>query len=507
MLPAPRASLSSNSAEFENFPLVKPTGFREYDARWWFGIAGNDKAPELNLLGVQALGLGLGTLVREMGVQPRIVVGHDFRAYSLSIKQALTLGLLEAGMHVIDIGLALSPTAYYAQFALDCPCVAMVTASHNENGWTGVKMGANRPLTFGPEEMGQLKDIVLGGKFKPHAGGELVRVDDFRERYIAEVAGKVKLSRPIKVIAACGNGTAGAFAPEALKRMGAEVIPLHTELNWNFPNYNANPEDAEMLHDMQKALKQHGADIALGFDGDGDRCGVVDDEGEEIFADKIGLILARDLSAHHKNATFVVDVKSTGLYAIDPVLQANGAKVDYWKTGHSYIKRRTTELGALAGFEKSGHFFFRPPLGNGYDDGIVAASMVLAMLDRNPGKKLSDLRKALPKSYTSLTMSPHCDDETKYKIVDQVVTQYQELAKGGGKILGRAIRDVNTVNGARVTLEDGAWVLVRASSNKPELVVVVESMSSDADMKALFRDEVKPRLAKFAEVGAYNQEI
>jgi phosphomannomutase/phosphoglucomutase len=507
MLPAPRASLNSNTAEFENFPLVKPTGFREYDARWWFGIAGNDKAPELNLLGVQALGLGLGTLVREMGVAPRIVVGHDFRAYSLSIKQALTLGLLEAGMHVIDIGLALSPTAYYAQFALDCPCVAMVTASHNENGWTGVKMGANRPLTFGPEEMGKLKDIVLGGKFKPHAGGELVRVDDFRERYIAEVAGKVKLSRPIKVIAACGNGTAGAFAPEALKRMGAEVIPLHTELNWNFPNYNANPEDAEMLHDMQKALKQHGADIALGFDGDGDRCGVVDDEGEEIFADKIGLILARDLSAHHKNATFVVDVKSTGLYAIDPVLKANGAKVDYWKTGHSYIKRRTTELGALAGFEKSGHFFFRPPLGNGYDDGIVAASMVLAMLDRNPGKKLSDLRKALPKSYTSLTMSPHCDDEKKYGIVDQVVAQYQDLAKSGGKILGRSIRDVNTVNGARVTLEDGAWVLVRASSNKPELVVVVESMSSDDDMRALFREEVKPRLAKFAEVGAYNQEI
>jgi phosphomannomutase/phosphoglucomutase len=507
MLPAPRASLNSNTAEFENFPLVKPTGFREYDARWWFGIAGNDKAPELNLLGVQALGLGLGTLVREMGVAPRIVVGHDFRAYSLSIKQALTLGLLEAGMHVIDIGLALSPTAYYAQFALDCPCVAMVTASHNENGWTGVKMGANRPLTFGPEEMGKLKDIVLGGKFKPHAGGELVRVDDFRERYIAEVAGKVKLSRPIKVIAACGNGTAGAFAPEALKRMGAEVIPLHTELNWNFPNYNANPEDAEMLHDMQKALKQHGADIALGFDGDGDRCGVVDDEGEEIFADKIGLILARDLSAHHKNATFVVDVKSTGLYAIDPVLKANGAKVDYWKTGHSYIKRRTTELGALAGFEKSGHFFFRPPLGNGYDDGIVAASMVLAMLDRNPGKKLSDLRKALPKSYTSLTMSPHCDDEEKYGIVDQVVAQYQDLAKSGGKILGRSIRDVNTVNGARVTLEDGAWVLVRASSNKPELVVVVESMSSDDDMRALFREEVKPRLAKFAEVGAYNQEI
>jgi phosphomannomutase/phosphoglucomutase len=507
MLPAPRASLKVNSAEFETWPLVKPTGFREYDARWWFGIAGNDKPPELNALGVQALGLGLGTLIHEMGVAPKIVTGHDFRFYSQSIKQALTLGLLQAGMEVHDIGLALSPTAYFAQFALDIPCVAMVTASHNENGWTGVKMGANKPLTFGPEEMGRLKDIVLDGKFKERDGGKYLRVEGLAERYIADVASRVKLKRPLKVIAACGNGTAGAFAPEALKRMGAEVIDLHTALDWSFPHYNANPEDAEMLHDMAHAVKAHGADLALGFDGDGDRCGVVDDEGEEIFADKVGLMLARDLSREHHGATFVVDVKSTGLFAIDPVLKENGVTVDYWKTGHSYIKRRTTELGALAGFEKSGHFFFRPPLGHGYDDGIVAASMVLAMLDRNPDKKLSDLKRALPKSYTSLTMSPHCDDEKKYNVIERVVSDYQKLAKDGGKILGRSIRDVNTVNGARVTLEDGAWVLVRASSNKPELVVVVESMTSDDDMRALFRDEVKPRLARFAEVGAYNQEI
>jgi len=507
MLPAPRADLAANTREFETVALVKPTGFREYDARWWFGAPGQVRAPELNLLGVQALGLGLGTLVREMGVAPRIVIGHDYRSYSLSIKQALTLGLLEAGMDVHDIGLALSPTAYFAQFALDCACVAMVTASHNENGWTGVKMGANAPLTFGPDEMGRLKDIVLSGRFAPRDGGKLTRVEDFRARYLDEVAGKSKLKRPIKVIAACGNGTAGAFAPEALRRMGAEVIELHCDLDWNFPNYNANPEDSEMLHDMAAAVKTHGADLALGFDGDGDRCGVVDDAGEEIFADKIGLMLARDLSQHHKNATFVVDVKSTGLYAIDPVLQANGAKVDYWKTGHSYIKRRTTELNALAGFEKSGHFFFREPIGRGYDDGIVAASAILAMLDRNPGKKLSDMRKALPQSFTSLTMSPHCDDEKKYAIVDEIVADYQKLAADGGTILGRAIRDVNIVNGARVTLEDGAWVLVRASSNKPELVVVVESMTSDADMRALFREEVKPRLARHPEIGAYNQEI
>jgi len=496
----PRADLLPNTLAFETEALVKATGFREYDARWLL-------EKEINLLGIQALGLGLGTAVQEMGVAPRIVVGHDFRSYSLSVKQALTLGLIAAGCEVLDIGLALSPMAYFAQFDLDAPCVAMVTASHNENGWTGVKMGAQRPLTFGPDEMGRLKGIVLGGQGIERPGGKLTRVDGVMDRYIEDVASKVKIARPLRVIAACGNGTAGAFAPRALAKMGVEVIPMDCDLDWTFPKYNPNPEDHEMLHEMAKAVRAHKADLALGFDGDGDRCGVVDDEGEEIFADKIGLMLARDLSALHKNATFVVDVKSTGLYATDEILKANGATTVYWKTGHSYIKRKTAELGALAGFEKSGHFFFNEPLGRGYDDGLVAAANILAMMDRNPGKSLSDLKKALPVAYTSLTMSPHAGDEVKYGVVEQVVKEYRDLAAQGGRILGRAIREVITVNGVRVALEDGSWVLVRASSNKPELVVVVESATSEDDMRALFHKEVKPRLAAHPEVGAYNQEI
>jgi len=500
MLPAPSADLSPNTFAYENQPLVKATGFREYDARWLFG-------PDINLLGVEALGLGLGTYIQELGHR-RIVVGHDFRAYSLSIKQALTLGLIAAGCEVLDIGLAVSPMAYFAQFELDAPCVAMVTASHNENGWTGVKMGAQKPLTFGPEEMGRLKEIVLAGAWREKAGGTLTHVPDVAERYIADVASRLRLRRPLTVVAACGNGTAGHFAPEALRRMGvAVVIEMDCELDWTFPKYNPNPEDSIMLHAMANAVRQFNADLALGFDGDGDRCGVVDDEGDEIFADKIGLMLARDLSAGHPNATFIVDVKSTGLFITDPVLKANGAKTVYWKTGHSYIKRKTAEIGALAGFEKSGHFFFNPPIGRGYDDGLVAAGAILAMLDRNPGRKLSDLKKALPIAFTSLTMSPHCSDETKYGVVDEVVREYRALAAAGGLIGGRKIAEVLTVNGVRVTLEDGSWVLVRASSNKPELVVVVESMASEDDMRALFHTEVKPRLAKYPGVGAYNQEI
>ncbi|MEI9964141.1 MAG: phosphomannomutase/phosphoglucomutase [Caulobacteraceae bacterium] len=500
MLPAPRADLSPNTLAYETTPLVKATGFREYDARWLFG-------PEINLLGVEALGLGLGSLFHEYG-KTRVVVGHDYRSYSLSIKQALSLGLVGAGCEVLDIGLATTPMAYFAQFDLESPCVAMVTASHNENGWTGVKMGANPPLTFGPEEIGRLKEIVLGGQWTERPGGSLTHVEGVAERYIADAASRAKITRPLKVVAACGNGTASAFAPEALRRMGVtNLIEQDCDLDFTFPNYNPNPEDQDMLHVMTDAVRREGADLCLGFDGDGDRCGVVDDLGREIFADKIGLMLARDLSGLHPGSTFVVDVKSTGLFLTDPVLKANGAKTIYWKTGHSYIKRKTAEVGALAGFEKSGHYFFNGPYGRGYDDGIVAAAAVLSLLERHPGKKLSQLHDELPVAYTSLTMSPHCADETKYAVVDQVVAEYEALAKAGASILGRRIADVLTVNGVRVTLEDGSWLLVRASSNKPEIVVVVESAVSEDDMRALFRDEVKPRLAKHAEVGAYNQEI
>ena len=499
MLPVPRADLTPNTFEYEVTPLVKATGFREYDARWLLG-------KEINLMGVQWLGMGIGTLVHEMGVRPDIVTGHDFRGYSASVKMALTSGMMAAGMRVRDIGLALSPMAYFAQFDLDVPCVAMVTASHNDNGWTGVKMGANRPLTFGPDEMTRLKEIVLNAKFNIRDGGSYQFIDDFPARYIADLANRPKLKRKLRVVAACGNGTAGAFAPKVLEAIGCEVIPLDCELDHTFPKYNPNPEDMKMLHAMRDAVINAGADVGFGFDGDGDRCGVVDNEGDEIFADKIGVMLARDISALHPGATFVVDVKSTGLFATDPVLQKNGVKADYWKTGHSYMKRRVNESGALVGFEKSGHFFFNKPFGRGYDDGLVSAIAICDMLDRNPDKSMSDLKNALPKTWSSPTMSPHCDDEKKYGIVDAVVKHFEKAKAEGGQVAGQPIRDLVTVNGVRVTVEDGTWGLVRASSNKPELVVVVESPASEARMHEMFK-AVDSVLRTHPEVGEYNQTI
>ncbi|MFZ8881354.1 MAG: phosphomannomutase/phosphoglucomutase [Paracoccaceae bacterium] len=495
----PFSTVSENTWSFLRDAMIAPTGFREYDARWKY-------PQEINLPGITALGLGIGTQMHRRGIKPVIAVGNDYRDYSLSIKNALIIGLMQAGIHVKDIGPALSPMAYFAQFHLDVPAVAMVTASHNPNGWTGVKMGFERPLTHGPEEMGELKDIVLNGKGKPASGGAYEFVDGVKDAYLDDLVRDFRMSRRLKIVCATGNGTAGAFAPELFERMGVEVVASHNTLDYTFPNYNPNPEAMEMLHDMAATVKESGADLALGFDGDGDRCGVVDNEGEEIFADKVGVILARSLSKKYPNATFVADVKSTGLFASDPALQKNGVKADYWKTGHSHMKRRVKEIGALAGFEKSGHYFLSEPVGRGYDCGLRVAVEICKLLDENPDKSMADLRRDLPVTYSSPTMSPYCADDEKYDVLDRIVEKIQVHAADGKLIAGRSIVQVVTVNGARIILDNGAWGLVRASSNTPNLVVVCESPESAAELKAVFND-LDRIIRTEPSVGAYDQSL
>jgi len=262
----------------------------------------------------------------------------------------------------------------------------------------------------------------------------------------------------------------------------------------------------EMLHDMADAVRASGADLALGFDGDGDRCGVVDDTGEEIFADKVGVIMARDLIKLHPGATFVADVKSTGLFASDPELQAGGAKADYWRTGHSHMKRRVHELGALAGFEKSGHYFLAPPIGRGYDCGMRVAVELCKLMDRNPSQSMSDLRAALPVTHASPTMSPWCADAEKYDVLGRIVDRLEALHRAGGGLGGRHITEVVTVNGARVMLDNGGWGLVRASSNTPNLVVVCESPESAEELHAIFTD-LDTIIRTEPSVGAYDQTL
>ena len=412
--------------------LVNQNGFREYDARWLY-------PDDINLEGIKHLGIGLGTQIASRTKDnPRVIVGHDYRSYSEEIKKSLIDGLMQAGCLVEDVGLSLSPMVYFAQFELNADAVAMVTASHNENGWTGVKMGIEKALTHAPEEMAELKDIVLNQKFKL-AKGAYKKIEGFREVYINNLIAKNKIQKKIKAVVACGNGTAGIFAPDILRGIGCDVIELDCNLDFTFPKYNPNPEDLEMLHAIAKAVKE------------------------------------------------------------------NNCETIYWKTGHSHIKRKVNKEKALAGFEKSGHFFFNQPLGYGYDDGINSAIQVCHLLD-NQNKKMNEIINELPKTYQTPTMAPFCKDEEKYKVVEDLVKQVEELQKNNTKVDGQLITDVLTVNGVRFSLEDGSWGLIRASSNKPSLVVVTESPTSNERKKKIF-NFIDNLLQKTNKIGDYDQKI
>tara|TARA_B100000579_G_scaffold170170_1_gene138612 strand:+ start:97 stop:1551 length:1455 start_codon:yes stop_codon:yes gene_type:complete len=478
---------------------INPYGFREYDARWLY-------EKDINKFGIENLGKGLGTQIIKHSKKknPRVSIGHDYRSYSEEIKKYLKKGLISTGCYVEDLGLSLSPMVYFSQFNLNSDAVAMITASHNENGWTGVKMGITKGLTHAPDEMKELKEITLNEKFIRGEGNEK-KIENFQKIYKDDLINKNKIKKKIKAVVACGNGTAGIFAPDILRGVGCEVIELDCKLDWNFPKYNPNPEDMKMLHAISKAVKENNADVGFGFDGDGDRCGVIDNEGNEIFSDKIGLLIARNLSSTHKDSKFIVDVKSTGLFKTDKILQKNNCKTIYWKTGHSHIKRKVNIEKALAGFEKSGHFFFNTPLGYGYDDGINSAIQVCHLLD-NENKKMNEIIKNLPNTYQSPTMAPFCKDEEKYKVVDELVKQIQKIKNNKIKIDEQEITEVLTVNGIRFMFNDGSWGLIRASSNKPSLVVVTESPTSDKRKKKIFTF-IDDLLQKTGKVGEYDQKI
>ena len=483
---------------FENLK-IDPYGFREYDARWVY-------EKDINKLGITNLGKGLGTQIinHTKKNQPRVIVGHDYRSYSEDIKEAFKEGLISTGCFVEDVGLSLSPMVYFAQFNLDADAVAMITASHNENGWTGVKMGIKKGLTHAPDEMKELKDITLNKKFVNGKGKEK-EIKNFQEIYKKDLINKNQINKKIKAVVACGNGTAGIFAPDILRGVGCEVIELDCNLDWTFPKYNPNPEDLKMLQEISKAVKENNADIGFGFDGDGDRVGVIDNKGDEIFSDKIGLLIARNLSTSHQKSKFVVDVKSTGLFANDIILNKNKCETIYWKTGHSHIKRKVHNEKALAGFEKSGHFFFNQPLGYGYDDGINSAIQVCHLLD-NQDKRMSEIIKDLPQTFQSPTMAPFCKDEEKYQVVKGLVDQIEKIKKEKIKIDGQEIKEILTVNGIRFSFEDGSWGLIRASSNKPSLVIVTESPTSNERKIKIFHF-IDDLLKKTGRVGDYDQKI
>jgi phosphomannomutase/phosphoglucomutase len=492
--------LAFNSDTYFREPLISSTGFREYDARWV--IESNEMTGELgiNYFGMRKLGRSLGTFLQQpLGADNRIIVGHDFRRYSENVKNALVIGLMQSGMNVVDIGLSVSPGAYFAQFALDVPCVAMVTASHNENGWTGIKMGHKPATTFGPNEMSAFREYALSDTVEsdePDPVGSYTFVPDFHLQYIGDL---VKTWAPrfeglprLNVAVETGNGTAGVYLPPILKQHGFDVVEGNTGLDWNFPHFNPNPESIPFMRSVEELVKSSHADIGLCIDGDGDRLGVVDDLGRLAFADRVGLLIAKSLEADYgTDRPFVIDVKSTSLYETELA-----STVEWAKTGHSYVKSKVAEANALAGFERSGHFFFSPPLGRGYDDACLAALHVLWVVCKAAGAsrpaRLSALLDSLPKSFASPNRQPVVPDEEKYEMVERLAEKLSKLKT----FAGLKIIDVNRLNGIRITLSDRSWLLVRASSNSPNLVIIAEAFDSDGDLLRVMDYELRSIIDK-----------
>lgn len=486
-----------NSFDYFEQTLMTENGFREYDLRWRLGV-------EINPNAFVVLGRAYGTYMLDTLKEQRVVVGHDFRSYSQDLARSLIVGLLSTGVHVIDIGLAVTPILYFAQYHFGTTAGLIVTASHNENGWTGLKLADGFSSTLGPEAVQEFKGLAKGGAFREGAG-TFESTDGVFEAYLSDIVSGGLVQRQMKVIVATGNGTAGRFAPKVMRELGCDVVDLETAPDWTFPNFNPNPEDIRFLKSIAEATVAEKADLGVGIDGDGDRLGVVDNEGREVFADRLGLLMARWICPQHPGRKIVVDVKSTGLFFGDPVLQKAKADVVLWKTGHSYIKSKVSEVNAIAGFEKSGHWFFNKPFGRGYDDAILSAAHLVRMLSASDSS-LAELLDRLPKSWQSPTLSPYCSDDVKYQVVEGVTEQYRRDMELGSAVAGMRIKDLVLVNGVRFAFEDNSWGLVRASSNKPSLVVVAESRKSEEHLRRIVA-HIQTRLAETGQVGEYDQQL
>jgi phosphomannomutase/phosphoglucomutase len=431
---------------------------------------------------MRLLGRGFGTMARRAGLD-RVVLCHDLRHYSARLKTCFAEGLTAAGVRVLDVGCGLSPTLYFAQIHLDSPAGVMITASHNPQGWSGLKMSLDYVRTLLRPEIQALQGICASGDFETGSGS--LETVDVREAYVADMVSRVEIARPLKVVLDPGNGTAALFCVEAYRRAGLDVVPLFCEPDADFPNHFPNPSETAARAAIREAVRREGADLGLSFDGDGDRLGVQDHRGEDVNADRVLMLLARPVLKRRPGAPVVFDVKCTEALAED--VRAHGGRPVMWKTGHSYIKTKMIEEDAPIAGERSGHLFIRDGF-HGYDDGLFAG-LRLAEYVAAEGRPLADLLDEAPGYVTSPEIHVECADEVKYEVMERVLADFKD--EFGDR--------VNDINGARVRFDEG-WGLVRPSSNLPELVLVFEGRTAEA-MQSI-KDAFRERLRQYPEIGA-----
>jgi phosphomannomutase/phosphoglucomutase len=452
---------------------LKKTMFREYDIR---GRVSDD---ELNAGSAEIIGRAFGTFLERRGISD-MVVGYDSRFGSVEIKDGLVKGLRSTGKNVIMVGMCLTPMMYWSQYRYKVKGGAMITGSHNPKGWNGLKLAYDFSRTLGGEEIGEIYDLCESEDFVT-GEGDYTEVT-IAEDYTADLIGRVKIARRLKVVIDTGNGTAGAFAPRIFRDAGVEVVDQFTDLDPDFPNHEPDPARTDTVEALGKRVRQESADMGFAFDGDGDRFGLVDENGEVIWPDRYMILLSRQVLEKSPGSKIIFDVKCS--QALEEDIAAHGGQPIMWKTGHSHIKKKLQEeQGQLAG-EMSGHVFFVENY-YGFDDGVYAALRFAEYASTLEGK-LSEIIASTPYYVSSPTINANCADEVKYGVVDKLTAD-----------LKRDFDRVIDINGARVVFEDG-WGLVRASSNLPQLVLRFEARTPER-LQAI-KETIRKYMEKYPEI-------
>ena len=479
--------------------MINPLIFRAYDIR---GIAIADKSTPADLTPetIKLIGQSTGTYMRRTYNTKNMMVGRDNRLHSPELQKAFIDGVLSTGVDVIDVGLSTSPLLYYAVCKFGIDSGVNITASHNPKEYNGVKIIGKNAHSVCGDELQKILEFIQKNDFET-GSGKLNTKDDNFKTYINEITQRIKLSRPLKVVVDAGNGTAGKFAPELLRAIGCEVIELYCELDGNYPNHEANPEEEKNMRDLGQAVKKNRADLGIGFDGDGDRVGIVDEKGKHYSADYLLLLLATDLLQHEPKSQVIFDVKVSKIL-IDEITRLGGIPI-MSKTGHSFIEARMHELNAPLGGEISGHMFFGKPYYDyyGFDDAFFAACKILEILAKQTGKQVepnlesdsqqkpqgfSELFKHLPHLETTPEFKAHCPDDKKFKIVREVTDHFTRT------------HQCITIDGVRINFEEKAWGAIRCSNTSPNLTLRFEAENKEKLQK--IQDMMVEVLKKYPEV-------
>jgi len=431
--------------------LFNPSSFREYDIR---GIAGEDLTEE----NVEVLGRAYVQYMRGKRKSNTVVVGRDGRLSGKALSNALIDGLTGAGMNVIDIGMVPSPVLYYTVNTLDVDGGLMLTASHNPKEYNGLKVGVGKTTIFG-DEIQKIRRIAEKGVFPVAKKPVTITRMDMVPQYIARIARGVKLKRKLKVVVDAANGVGGPVAVPLYERLGCEVIPMYCDVDGRFPNHHADPTIPDNMKDLMKAVKKHKADLGIGFDGDVDRIGGCDEQGNMLWGDRLLALFAEHILKEKPGATIIGDVKcSRSMYEH---IEKHGGKAVMWRTGHSHIKAAMKDMRAQLAGEMSAHIFFKHRW-YGFDDAMYAGARLMEIL-ASGRKPLSRHFAPIKERFNTPELNYDCADDKKFDVVAQAVKYFQDEGL-----------NVITLDGARIEFEDG-WGLLRASNTSPKLVVRVEA--------------------------------